>query len=215
MFDVVELIGYAGTALTIASYAMRRTTWLRIAGVGSSVAFLIYGYLVESYPVMLMEAILLPLNLARLLELRRFVGAVSKADGSGGDFAWVLPFATRRSYAPGATVVLEGRMADHLRVVISGTLVCPAGARIVAGSLAGDATPFGEARRESRSLVALDVVEIAALPCAMLHELYFQNPLFSYRLTRLVLEEASRREAMRPTAIVLPVSSRMPVSEMG
>ena len=76
---VVELLGYAGMAFTILAYAMKNTVRLRLAGIASSVAFLTYGWLSASYPVMMMEAILLPLNLYRLVEILWF-----GADGSTG-----------------------------------------------------------------------------------------------------------------------------------
>lgn len=66
----VEAIGYAGTGLTVLAYGMRTLIPLRIAGILSSLAFLTYGLLTQSYPLVLMEAILLPINLYRLLELR-------------------------------------------------------------------------------------------------------------------------------------------------
>jgi hypothetical protein len=50
---------------------MRNLVPLRIAGILSSVAFLTYGLLTHSYPLVLMEVLLLPINIYRLVELRR------------------------------------------------------------------------------------------------------------------------------------------------
>jgi hypothetical protein len=69
-FDWIEAVGYAGTGLTIVAYGMRNLVPLRIAGILSSLAFLTYGVLTQSYPLVLMEAVLLPINVYRLLELR-------------------------------------------------------------------------------------------------------------------------------------------------
>lgn len=68
-FDWIEAVGYAGTGLTILAYGMRNLVPLRIAGILSSLAFLTYGMLTKSYPLVLMEALLLPINFYRLLEL--------------------------------------------------------------------------------------------------------------------------------------------------
>ena len=73
----IELIGYCGTGLTIVAYAMKASVHLRIAGILSSLAFLVYGYLTASYPVMLMEMILLPLNSFRLAETLYFARIAS------------------------------------------------------------------------------------------------------------------------------------------
>lgn len=68
-FDWIEAVGYAGTGFTIVAYGVKNIIPLRIAGILSSVAFLIYGLLSQSYPLVLMEAVLLPINSFRLLEL--------------------------------------------------------------------------------------------------------------------------------------------------
>lgn len=70
-FDWIEAIGYAGTGFTIVAYGMRHLMPLRIAAILSSLSFLTYGLLTQSYPLVLMEVILLPINLFRLQELRR------------------------------------------------------------------------------------------------------------------------------------------------
>jgi hypothetical protein len=82
MPNLVELLGYAGMAFTILAYAMKNTVKLRLAGIASSVAFLTYGWLSASYPVMMMEAILLPLNLYRLVEIMWFGTEVSTSSQS-------------------------------------------------------------------------------------------------------------------------------------
>jgi CRP/FNR family cyclic AMP-dependent transcriptional regulator len=67
----IEAAGYAGTGFTIMSYSMRGMLALRIAAVLSSASFLAYAGLIGSYPLVVMEVILLPINGYRLLELLR------------------------------------------------------------------------------------------------------------------------------------------------
>ncbi len=67
--DWIDVIGYAGTGLTVLSYSMRRMLPLRIAAVSSSVAFLTYASFTGAGPLIVMEMILLPINGYRLLEL--------------------------------------------------------------------------------------------------------------------------------------------------
>lgn len=68
-FDWIEAVGYAGTGFTILAYGFKNLIPLRIAAILSSLAFLTYGLLVQSYPLILMEMVLLPINLFRLFEL--------------------------------------------------------------------------------------------------------------------------------------------------
>lgn len=67
----IEVIGYCGSALAVLTYWMREMIPLRIAAVAGCVCFLSYGLLIGSYPLILMEATLLPINLYRLVELLR------------------------------------------------------------------------------------------------------------------------------------------------
>ena len=79
-FDWIEAIGYSGTGFTVLAYGAKHLMPLRIAAILSSLAFLSYGLLSQSYPLVLMEAILLPINMFRLLELvadRRRSGTVA------------------------------------------------------------------------------------------------------------------------------------------
>jgi CHASE2 domain-containing sensor protein len=67
----VDAIGYSATAFTILAYAAKQLVALRVTAILSSLAFLSYGVLTHSSPITLMEAILLPVNVFRLVELLR------------------------------------------------------------------------------------------------------------------------------------------------
>ena len=67
----IELIGFAGSALAVLTYWMREMLPLRVAAVLGCICFLIYATVLGSYPLILMEAMLLPINAYRLLELLR------------------------------------------------------------------------------------------------------------------------------------------------
>jgi CRP/FNR family cyclic AMP-dependent transcriptional regulator len=67
----IEAIGYLASGLTVLTYSMRNMFWLRVVAVLNCLAFLIYAALIGSLPIMMMEAILLPINAWRLFELTR------------------------------------------------------------------------------------------------------------------------------------------------
>lgn len=69
--DWIELVGYAGTVFTIFAYGMRHLVPLRICAILSSLAFLMYGLLTPTYPLVIMELVLLPINSYRLAEILR------------------------------------------------------------------------------------------------------------------------------------------------
>lgn len=74
-FNWVELIGYAGTAATVATYSMRTIVPLRIAGIMSSFFFISYALLVGVLPMLVTELVILPINCWRLYQVLRPVPA--------------------------------------------------------------------------------------------------------------------------------------------
>lgn len=66
MPDWIECVGFAGTGLTLAAWGMKGPVALRVTGLASSVAFLGYGLLSDSLPVVVTEMLLMPLNAWRL-----------------------------------------------------------------------------------------------------------------------------------------------------
>lgn len=67
-FQWVELIGYAGTAATVATYSMKSIVPLRMAGIVGSFFFISYALIVGIWPMLMTELVILPINCARLLQ---------------------------------------------------------------------------------------------------------------------------------------------------
>lgn len=62
-----DALGYAAALAVLASFMMRSMVLLRLVAIFSNVLFLSYGYLAHIYPVLLLHAALLPINIARLM----------------------------------------------------------------------------------------------------------------------------------------------------
>lgn len=67
----IELIGWLAASLTLLAFTSRDVRLLRVASLGASVAFITYGAASSTLPVLALHAVLLPVNLVRLLELHR------------------------------------------------------------------------------------------------------------------------------------------------
>ena len=63
-----DTLGYLASALVIAAFCMRDIVPLRIAALGSNIAFLAYGIALGLGPVWSLHAVLLPVNGWRLWE---------------------------------------------------------------------------------------------------------------------------------------------------
>jgi hypothetical protein len=69
MSSWIEIIGFAGSVLTVVTYLTRRMVQLRMIAIASSLCFAVYGTMIWRPPLILMEAVLLPLNGWRLYQI--------------------------------------------------------------------------------------------------------------------------------------------------
>ncbi len=176
--DWVEMVGFAGTGLTFAAWAMKGALPLRLFGIASSVAFLSYGALLGSWPVMVTEMVLLPLNAARLWQLMRLRHGLREDDGLG----WLIAHGRRARHAAGATLVVGGDVAPCLTILVEGRAGGLGGDEPV---LLGEAIPFAR-RRERRWLLAEGPVEVVRVDLSSLEAAAAEDAGLCLRLARLV-----------------------------
>jgi hypothetical protein len=71
----VEAAAYLASALVLATFCMKRMIPLRTAAIGSNIAFIVYGFYdsVRVHPVLVLHAILLPLNAWRAILMLRLI----------------------------------------------------------------------------------------------------------------------------------------------
>lgn len=62
MSSWIEIIGFACGVLTVVTYLTRRMAQLCMMAIASSLCFAVYGTMIWSPPLILMEAVLLPLT---------------------------------------------------------------------------------------------------------------------------------------------------------
>ena len=67
----VEILGYVAMVAVGVSIAMKKVYYLRIWNLIGAVLFTIYGYLIESNPVMILNIILTLLNIYYLVQMAK------------------------------------------------------------------------------------------------------------------------------------------------
>ena len=84
--DAPELIGYLASLLVLVTFCMSGMVALRTVAIASNVAFIGYAALAGISPVLVLHALLLPMNLYRLLQavLERRRGRAADAMASTG-----------------------------------------------------------------------------------------------------------------------------------
>jgi CRP/FNR family transcriptional regulator, cyclic AMP receptor protein len=118
----IEAAGYLASALVLATFCMKTMIPLRGAAICSNVAFIVYGFYGNLYPVLILHGILLPLNVwraAQMLRLIRRVEAASKGDLSTD---WLRPFMKEAQWKAGQVIFNRGDHADRLYMIITGDI---------------------------------------------------------------------------------------------
>jgi len=198
-----DLLGYLAATLVFATFCMKTMPTLRIIAVVSNIVFLAYGVAADLMPVVVLHGALLPLNIARLADMRQAVRRAEEAarEPADGDFSWLLPFAKTRRLPAGALLFARGEEAENLYVLIKGEVELPeVGVVLEEGAMFGEVAIFSADRARTASALARTDVEVAELSERRVQQLYFDNPRFGYRLIRLItgrlVENAQRWEAV-------------------
>jgi CRP/FNR family transcriptional regulator, cyclic AMP receptor protein len=189
----IIVAGWVAAVLVFSAFFMRTMIPLRIVAIASNVAFIAYallglryGVFDRLYPILVLHATLLPLNVVRLRELRGMIASV-RATNADAAMQALIPYMKLEQYRAGDVVFWRGDPADKLYVVQQGHVrLRETGKRISAGGVFGEVGLF--APDGVRSLTALcdDDCRLATIGADKVLELYYQNPRFGFFLIRLV-----------------------------
>jgi hypothetical protein len=65
----IDVMGYAASGLTLATFAQRTMLPMRVMAIGANICFIGYGAMGQFIPVLALHVILLPVNFVRLRTL--------------------------------------------------------------------------------------------------------------------------------------------------
>ncbi|HZO97642.1 MAG TPA: cyclic nucleotide-binding domain-containing protein [Gaiellaceae bacterium] len=199
--------GWVAAALVFASFFMTTMLPLRLLAIASNVAFmtyallgLVYGDFGRLYPILVLHAALLPLNVTRLRQLRRVIAAVAGATADEEAVRALAPYLRAESHPAGETLFVRGEEAGRLFLVERGTIeLAESGTRLERGAIFGEVgllAPHG--RRTATAVCATDCT-LLTLTAERTLELCYQDARLAVLLARLV--------AARVTPAVTPAES--------
>lgn len=187
--EIVALgAGIAGVALTVTSSFVRTMVPLRWLAVCSSFGFLTYGVLHGSLVNLVLHAVLLPINLIRLREMRRLTrdvrAAATSADTSG---VWLKPYMKAARKKAGAILFRKGDVADRLYLLASGRVeFVEIGQSVGPGRVFGEIAFFAPHGRRTLTARCAEECAILSIDQETLRQIYYQNPSFGFELIGLV-----------------------------
>ncbi|HXH97812.1 MAG TPA: cyclic nucleotide-binding domain-containing protein [Gaiellaceae bacterium] len=198
---MIVLAGWIASALVFTSFFMKTIVPLRLVAIASNLAFMTYGLLGlrtgvfgDVYPIFVLHACLLPVNVIRLVQIRRLTTAARSSDRDL--IAVLLPFMRREAHGRGTVLFRRGDAAERLYVIGEGSVLLQEDQkRLEAGDVFGELGLFAADNARAMTAVCADDCVLFSLGREKALELYYQHPAFGIFLLRLVAGYVSELRA--------------------
>jgi CRP/FNR family cyclic AMP-dependent transcriptional regulator len=187
------LAALVGGVLVLWSGFVKTIVPLRWLAVGSNIGFIVYGWAHPAPMVLVLHLALLPINLWRVLEMRRLTTRVRQArSGEALPQLWLQPYMKRKRLKPGQVLFAKGEPADRLYVLAEGTLeVVESERQVQPGELIGEISFFSREGVRSATVRSPGGATLLSMDEPTFRQLFHQNPSFGYEIVRLVTERLS------------------------
>lgn len=185
--NLPEISGYVAAGLVLATFSMRTMLPLRLLGISSNIAFMIYGLLAGLLPVLILHAFLLPLNIYRFVEMLRLVREFRDAAGSTHGLDALLPYMSSVSLPVGSTLFRQGDSADDMYLLTVGRVRLPElDQEIGPGECVGEISMFAPDGRRMATAVCTEDCKLQRVTHEKLYELVHQNPRIAFYLIGII-----------------------------
>jgi CRP/FNR family transcriptional regulator, cyclic AMP receptor protein len=160
MISWIDGVGYLASALVLLTFCMGTMLNLRAIAIFSNLAFIGYGLGAGIYPVLILHAILLPLNTMLLIQMAVLLRKARLAAATDLSPSWLQPFMRAKQFKAGETIFRKGDYADSLYMIVSGDVIIPEiDRRLSLGELFGEIGLFSIERHRTASAVAVTDVD--------------------------------------------------------
>ena len=184
----VDFLGYAASAAVLATFCMSTMIPLRVLALVSNVLFVSYGYLDHLYPVLILHALLFPVNALRLVQFQRLIRDMRDAHREDLPVQSLLPYMSKHKYAAGETLVRRGDRADRLYYLLDGELeVTDLNKVLKSGAVVGEIGVFAPNQLRTATIVCRTDCTLFELTESRAKQLYFQDRSFGFAVLRLII----------------------------
>lgn len=196
---VVQSTGFVASALVFLTFYMHTMLPLRCVAITSNIAFLAYGISLRLWPVAILHAVLLPLNLVRLGQIRRMLGDIRKSRDGNVDLHSIARSFHSVSHPGGTVLFRRGDEGDTAYYIAEGEIALPElGVRCGPGDLLGEIAIFSPDHMRTASAICVTDVLLYRIDEQAIVVAFHQTSPFAFALLRLItrrlLENLARLE---------------------
>jgi CRP/FNR family cyclic AMP-dependent transcriptional regulator len=190
---LIVIAGWLSAVLVFSSFFMKTIVPLRMVAICSNIAFITYallglkyGVFGRVYPILVLHASLLPLNLVRLRQLKELQRSVREAS-EDETIRSLVPYMDAETHAAGEVLFRKGDPANRLYVIQHGHVRFPEIGKVVSdGQVFGEVGLFAPHNVRTLSATCHDDCRLYTIKRDKVLELYYQDPRFGFFLIRLV-----------------------------
>ena len=186
---LIETIGWCAAAISIYSFHARTMIPLRILAIIGCCFSLAFASLRDTTPTIFANAVLLPLNVVRLVQMHRLIADARNAVSAPTDFGWLRPFMQEVKFAAGTTLFRRGDIGAEAWLIGSGEVwVAEHDAVVGEGAFLGEIGLLTHENRRTASAVARTDVRAWRIAYSDLEQLCVQNPAFCLHMARIIVQ---------------------------
>ena len=194
-----DIIGYLASALVFATFYVRTMMPLRILAIASNLAFIAYAASEGLIPVLVLHSVLLPVNLARLYEIKKLLAFTRSAPEGDASIEAMLPFMRQTKIQKGEFLFRKGDHAKHMYYLVEGTLQLIEIDKIVnKGAIIGEIGMFSPSRERTATAVAATDCRLLSVDDNTLYQAYYQNPKLGFYLISLIADRFVEVQSSTP-----------------
>lgn len=184
----IEIIGWVASLATIAAYTVNTMMPLRILAIVSSLCFAVYAILIQSWPLLGMELVLLPINCFRLWQILSLQKRLAQAEEAGeDDFSVIKAYGKARNIATGTLIFERGDPAGQLYYIDTGQVVIEdIGVTVSAGNIFGEIAFFTDAARRTATARCTEDARVYEIDKKRFMRLQFEDPSFGLSVMRTI-----------------------------
>lgn len=186
MLAVLSVI-VAGAFVLVSTF-VKTMIPLRWLAIGSNIGFVAYGAIHPSYPMLLLHAALLPINLYRLAEMVRLTRRVAAVRAEGElSGVWLKPYMRSKKLRAGTVLFKQGDLGDRLYLLAEGRVeLVEINSSVVPGQIFGEIAFFAPDRRRRLTARCAENSTVLSIDESTVRQLYYQNPAFGFKMIELV-----------------------------
>jgi len=192
--ELLPLTGYLAALLLFSTFYMKKMIPLRAVGIASNMVFIIYAASAQLYPILILHACLLPLNISRMIQMMRLVKNVKSAVRGGAmSLDFLVPYMTKENYKRGDVIFKKGDIADRMYFLRQGLVkAVEVEAFLKDGEIIGEVGVFSHNKKRTATIVCETDCALMSIPEGQVLQLFYQNPAFGLHLTQLMIQRFER-----------------------